>query len=153
MHRTLPDGVSGWSRRFAYLYLGAFLLCGVFGLEVWPLTGWRMFCNLRPRRQSAFQVMRISAGGAEAPVSFAALGAGFQGNVQVLNAFASLSSDQKLAVCRVWAESLRDHHLEVAGLRIYRLEWDVSHRRGARAAPPDTCVLNYAWPAAPGGHS
>src|SRR4029450_6323181 len=44
---TLPR----WVRWYLGIFLVAFVLCGVIGIEAWPLTGWGVFPGARPDRQ------------------------------------------------------------------------------------------------------
>jgi hypothetical protein len=129
--------VPRWTRRFVAAYLAAFLLCGLVGVEAWPLTGWRLFADARPARQPGFQAVTVDPAGRETPIPFAALPAGFHGNVQVLKGFAGLPDDRKLAVCRAWADAVGARGGQVAAVRIYRTVTDVAARVGRRGAPPD----------------
>ncbi|HEX7147705.1 MAG TPA: hypothetical protein VF512_09355, partial [Actinomycetota bacterium] len=46
-----------WARWFVGAYLAVFVVCGVVGLEAWPLTGWRLFADARQARQPGFQAV------------------------------------------------------------------------------------------------
>ena len=118
-------------------YLAVFLVCGLAGFEAWPLTGWRLFADARPARQPGFQAVTVDRAGRETPIPFRDLPAGFQGHVQVLKAFPDLSPERQAAVCRAWADAVRDRGGEVAEVRIYQTVTDVSRRVGDRAAPPE----------------
>jgi hypothetical protein len=125
-----------WARRFVAAYLAVFLVCGLFGFEAWPLTGWRLFADARQARQPGFQAVTVDRAGRETPVPFRDLPAGYQGNVQVLKGFAELEPRRQLAVCRAWAEAVSDRGGEVAAVRVYQTETDVARRVGDRGAPP-----------------
>src|SRR5206468_2883631 len=43
----VPDAVPRWAKWFVSLFLTAFVVCGVVGIEAWPLTGWRLFSHVR----------------------------------------------------------------------------------------------------------
>jgi hypothetical protein len=113
------------------------VVCGVAGLEAWPLTGWRLFADARQARQPGFQAVTVDRAGRETPIPFARLPAGYHGDVQVLKGFADLPREGQAAVCRAWAEAVRARGGEVAGVRIYQTLTDVSRRVGDRGAPPD----------------
>jgi hypothetical protein len=125
-----------WARRFVTAYLAVFVVCGLAGLEAWPLTGWRLFADARQAVQPGWQAVTVDRAGRETPVPFRDLPAGYQGYVQVLNGFPALAPDRKVAVCRAWAEAVRARGGEVAAVRLYRTETDVSQRAGRRGAPP-----------------
>jgi hypothetical protein len=130
------DQAPRWARWFVGAYLAVFVVCGVFGFEAWPLTGWRLFADARQARQPGFQAVTVDADGRETPIPFRDLPAGFRGDVQVLKGFADLPTARQAAVCQAWAQEVRARGGEVAEIRIYATVTDVSERVGDRAAPP-----------------
>ena len=117
-------------------FLALFVVCGVAGLEAWPLTGWRLFADARQARQPGFQAVTVDRADRETPIPFRDLPAGYRGDVQVLKGFASLPSARQAAVCQAWATAVRERGGEVAEVRIYQTVTDVSQREGDRGAPP-----------------
>ena len=70
------DRAPRWARWFVGAYLALFLVCGLVGLEAWPLTGWRLFADARQARQPGFQAVTVDRAGRETTVPFADLPAG-----------------------------------------------------------------------------
>jgi hypothetical protein len=127
--------VAPWARRIAWTFLALFVIAGVFGIEAWPLTGWRLFADARAARQVSWQAVTVDADGHERPVAWSDLPVRYRGNVQVLKGFAGLRPAEQVAVCAAWADGVRALGRGVSQVRIYRLETDVSRRAGDRAAP------------------
>jgi hypothetical protein len=128
--------VPPWTRRFVWAFLAAFVIAGVFGIEAWPLTGWRLFADARTARQASFEAFSVDAAGRERPVPFADLPVRFRGNVQVLKGYQDQPRSRQAEVCSAWANAVRARGVDVREMRIYRVEVDVSKRVGKRAAPP-----------------
>jgi hypothetical protein len=135
-HAVEHPSPPAWTRRFVAVFLAAFVVCGTFGLEAWPLTGWRLFADARQPVQVAWQAVTVDVAGRETPVPFGDLPAGFHGNVQVLKGFAGLPAGEQAAVCRAWADAVRDRGGQVEAVRGYRTVTDLSRRVGERGAPP-----------------
>jgi hypothetical protein len=128
--------VGTWTRRFVAVYLAAFLVCGLFGLEAWPLTGWRLFADARTARQAGWQAVTVDRQGRETPIPFRDLPAGYHGDVQVLKGFGGLPERRKLAVCAAWVDAVRARGGQVEAVRVYQTTADTSARVGDRSAPP-----------------
>jgi hypothetical protein len=130
------DPVAPWARRLVWTYLAVFVIAGLFGLEAWPLTGWRLFADARSATQLTWQAVTVDGAGRERPIPFASLPVRYQGNVQVLKGYPKLAPREQAAVCDAWADAVRASGTEVREVRIYHVEVDVSRRAGRRGAPP-----------------
>jgi len=126
------------ARWFVASFLTLFVVCGYFGIEAWPLTGWRLFSQLRTDRQVSWMATALDQSGNETPVPFSRLGYAYRGFPQVLQKFGRLAESKQLSICRAWAKVTSEqssHHFST--IRIYMTEWRLSKRVGMRAAPPD----------------
>jgi len=144
-----PVPAPPWARWFVGVFLALFVVCGVAGLEAWPLTGWRLFADARQARQPGFQAVTVDGAGHETPIPFRDLPAGYHGDVQLLKVFAGLPRARQAAVCQAWAEAVRDRGGEVAEVRIYQTLTDVSRRAGDRGAPPSRALRFTCRPGSP----
>ena len=131
-------------RAFVWLFLAAFALCGFAKIEAWPFTGWRLFSELRHERTVSWRAMSVSASGAETRFSFGDLPAGYHWGANILSSFASRPASEQTAACDAWTEAARSRGLDVAAIRIYRLERLVSDRIGRRGAPEETATLMFS---------
>lgn len=144
-----PAPAPRWARWFVSAFLALFVVCGVAGLEAWPLTGWRLFADARQARQPGFQAVTVDRAGRETPIPFRGLPVGYHGDVQVLKSFGGLPRDRQAAVCQAWAEAVRTRGGEVAEVRIYQTLTDVSQRLGDRGAPPARTLRYTCRPGSP----
>lgn len=100
--------------------------CGLLGLEVWPLTGWRLFSYRRHAVTSRFEARVVSTDGHEAPLPFAALPHAYSGSVPVLQQMAQQPPARREPACRAWAEATsRATGSQVAEVRVYEVADDL----------------------------
>ena len=124
-----------------WLFLVAFAFCGLAKIEAWPLTGWRLFSQLRHERTTSWMAMGVDGAGAETKFSFGDLPAGYHWGASILSSFATRPAAEQTAVCDTWAEAARRGGVDVATIRIYRVERVVSDRVGRRGAPDEAATL------------
>lgn len=128
-------------RAFVWLFLAAFVFCGLARIEAWPLTGWRLFSELRHERTTSWRAMGVDAAGAETLFSFAGLPAGYHWGANILSGFATRPAAEQTAACDAWAEAARREGVDLAAIRIYRVERIVSDRVGRRGASDGAAAL------------
>jgi hypothetical protein len=131
-----PRGV----RVFVAVFLAAFLVCGLFGLELWPLTGWRLFSQLRTDHQVAWRATAVGEDG-EKQIRFAELPRAYRNFPLVMRTFSELPRAEQAAACRAWLEAARRERPGTRTLRLYRIDWYLSHRHGPRDGPPPHFTL------------
>ena len=138
--RTDGSLPSGRVRAFVAVFLVAFVVCGLAGIEAWPLTGWRLFSQLRTDHQVTWRAAAV-AGGDETPIRFADLPRAYRNFPLVMGTFASLDPDERAAACRAWLRAARRELPAASTVRIYRIDWYLSYRHGSRDGPPPTPTL------------
>jgi hypothetical protein len=124
------------------LLLAAFLICGVFGIEAWPLSGFRLFSAPRGPISSGWRLIAIREDGTEVPVNVSRLGAGYRGFGFVARTFGELSPAERAATCRAWSGAAASIGIDVAVLRLVGLEQPLTPRDedGPLAEPTRTVV-------------
>ena len=127
-------------RVFVGAFLAAFLVCGLFGLELWPLTGWRLFSQLRTDHQVAWRAMALGEDG-EKQILASELPHAYSNFPLVMRTFSELPGAEQEAVCRAWLEAAWRDRPGARAVRIYRVDWYLSHRHGSRDGPPPSATL------------
>ncbi|MGH9149690.1 MAG: hypothetical protein ACRD0F_05050, partial [Acidimicrobiales bacterium] len=78
------ERVAPATRILVVALLAAFAVCGVVGIEAWPLTGFRLFSQARTGEVVVWQAATVNGAGGERPIDFEALPRGFHGAHQVM---------------------------------------------------------------------
>lgn len=126
-----------------YGFLAVVLTTSALGVEQWPLTGWRLFSNVRSGVTTGWHVVTVDDAHHETPVDFAALGRGFRGAAWRLADFPTMSGPQREAVCRAWADAVgTTTRASVRGVVVYRTRRAVTTDPGG-PPPPVTRVRRY----------
>ncbi len=137
------ERASPFARAFVAVYLVAFLACGAFAIEAWPLTGWRLFSHLRHAQRSGWQVFTVDRAGQQARVNFATFPRPDRHLTLIMRDYPHQSASRQEAVCQAWAGRIRAQGRQVSGVRIYRTAVDLHRHRGRRAPPPPRRRLTY----------
>lgn len=127
-------------RVFVGAFLAAFLVCGLFGLELWPLTGWRLFSQLRTDHQVTWRATALGEDG-EKQILASELPHAYRNLPLVMRTFSELPGAEQEAVCRAWLEAARRERPGARAVRIYRVDWYLSHKHGLREGPPPSATL------------
>ena len=117
--------VGPWVRRFVLGFLAAFVLCGLLSIEVWPLTGFRLYHERRGPQREDWALVVVDHTGAETGASLKALPVAYRTTTRLIADFPHRSAAGRDAVCAAWADALRARGREVALLRVYRATFDV----------------------------
>ena len=127
-------------RAFVLAFLSAFVVCGLVGLELWPLTGWRLFSQLRTDHQVAWRATAV-ADGHETQIRFGELPGAYRNFPLVMRTLPARPRQEQEAACRAWLEAARAELPAATEVRIYRVDWYLSHRHGTRDGPPPKTTL------------
>jgi hypothetical protein len=134
VQRTRAEAVPRWSRWFVRVFVGVFVLCGVAGIEAWPLTGFRLFSHLRHEQTVGWLRTWVGPDGSERPVDLTGLPQGYGSFVLVVTSFASRPKHEQDAMCRAWISGLARVDPTVQAMRVYRLDQSLAPRRDGRPA-------------------
>jgi hypothetical protein len=138
---TAQDDVSRSVTWFVRVFLAAFLLCGLVGIEAWPLTGFRLFSHLRHERTISWERTVVEPDGRELAVTFAGLPDGYRSFVLVVKDFEGSPPASRDAMCRTWLQGLRRVRPEATLMRVYELDQSLLPRSGGRPASGPTRSL------------
>jgi hypothetical protein len=123
------------------VFLALFILTGLFEVQVWPLTGWKLFSHLRSVESSSLATMVVDRSGRTRPFDIGSMPA-FRNFSSIAPAFEKLSAVSEAGVCRAWLSSVQRVQPNVVGLRVLRVRQTLVPRvRGRPAAPPATSVV------------
>ena len=128
--------VPRYARAFVALFLTALVVCAVASVNVWPFSNWKLFSSIRADKQVSWQAVAVDPGGRGQNYPIASM-AGYRGFGRIASSFSRLSLSRRNAICAAWTKgAVNRFGPGVDSLRIYRLYWRVSERRGNRAVAP-----------------
>lgn len=117
------EGPSRRIRVFAYGIIAAVLVCGLASIELWPLTGFRLFSQRRGDVVEGWSITAVSADGDEASIPFRELPVFARNTTKIVDGFDSLTEPERDDVCRTWAEAATSElGIDAARIRVYRTE-------------------------------
>jgi hypothetical protein len=94
------------------------VLCGVFAIERWPLTGFRLYSDLRVEERHSPSVVALLADGSEVRLRFDDLPMGWHATDRILRQFPGMTQDERDEVCDAWVQPLQDDGADVVGVRV-----------------------------------
>jgi hypothetical protein len=138
---TLPDDratIPRWTRGFAYGLISLVLLAGLASVEVWPLSGFKLFSATRGPTSVSWELRPVIDQREGERLSFADEGAGFGYSVLALDDFDEMSAAERDEICAAWVRPLREDGVAVDELRVYRVTKDI---RPDRAEAPSMRLM------------
>lgn len=132
-----------WARWFVWSFLAAFAVCGVVGIEAWPLTGFRLFSHLRHERQTEWQAFAVRPDGRETRLRLSRFPGGYNGFPLVMKSFSSRPQEERVDMCRAWTVAASGLEGETVAVRIYTIDRRLEPRRGGRPTTGPRRTLTY----------
>lgn len=112
-------GAPSWPvRAFVYAFLAVFLLCGALEIEHWPLTGFRLYTELRTEERTSTRVVALLADGGTEEIVFVDLPFGYHSTNRLLSDFPDMTQAEWDEICDAWVRPLRDDGVDVVGVRV-----------------------------------
>ena len=112
------------------------VVCALGGWNLWPFSSWELFSRLRTDRETGWEAVAVDSAGRTHEHPISAVPHGYRGFATVMADFSQRSTGSRDAICATWLRRATDQFGADAQLRVYRLDWLLSDRRGRRAAPP-----------------
>jgi len=140
-HPEMPTGgAPRQARPFVAAFLATLVVCGLAPFNLWPFSNWELFSRLRT--QTRWEAVAVAWTGRERAYPIASPRHGYRGFAAVSGGFSKQSAAQPDASCAAWLRGAT----EVLGtktrlVRIYRMEWLLSDRRGHRAPPRQRTLI------------
>jgi hypothetical protein len=136
-----PTSPSGSAQRYAgpfvVWFLGTLIVCALAGWNLWPFSSWELFSRLRTDHQIGWQMVAVDRAGRELVDPIVSLPHGSRGVASFMIGLPRRPTGERNAICRDWFRRARERYGSGTRLlRVYRLDWLLSERRGDRAAPP-----------------
>ena len=102
-------------RRFVWIFLAVFLICGAVGLEAWPFSGFRLFSSARTDTAVVYGIVRTDAGGAQTPFPVSSLPPAYGGLGSILR-----NGDPVSGLCPLYLDAIRKAAPDTVAIRVVR---------------------------------
>lgn len=124
------DRPQRWARPFVATLLAIFAVCGLLGIEAWPLSGFRLFSAPRSDRSVSWRLVAVTEDAEQIQVNVSRLGAAYRGFGFVARTFVELGPGDRAELCAVWARAARTIGVDATGFLIVRIEQRLLPRAG-----------------------
>jgi hypothetical protein len=125
-----------YARPFVAGLVATLVICALAPFNLWPFSSWELFSHLRTDRQTRWEAVAVARTGGERAFPVDSIPRGYRGFAAALTGFSKRSTGQRDASCAAWLREATDLlGMSTRLLRIYRVEWLTSDRRGSRAPP------------------
>jgi hypothetical protein len=117
--------VSRRVRRTVHAFLLVLAVTGLAHIELWPLTGFRLFSELRGSTREGWAIVAVDPAGAEHTIDLQELPVGYRYTSKILEHFSGLSAEERDDVCDAWSGPRRAGGDAVMSVRVYRETFSV----------------------------
>lgn len=124
--------VSFRTRALVRIYLAVLAIVGFTSMELWPLTSFHLFSQVRHREDSRWRVVAAMPDGKEEAVQFHQLPIAFRQTYLQIGDFRKWSSGRRDKFCDAWVDALNDQGSDARWIRIYQARYDVVDGRLTR---------------------
>lgn len=107
-------------RWFVATLLGLLVLFAAIDVEMWPMTGWRLFSTIRDETQTGWVAEATDAQGNSRIVSYEELPLGYRNAAWRVADIRDASSDEREAVCNALLEAIVKVEPETTTVRLAR---------------------------------
>jgi hypothetical protein len=135
-HRGRHGHLQPWARPFVRALLVAFVVCGLFGIEAWPLSGFRLFSSPRGDDWTSWRLIVVGETGDRTRLPVQSLPRHYGGLSFVARRISSMDPVDRERVCRTWIQAAESMNLDVEAIEVERLDHTVMPRDGNRPAVP-----------------
>jgi hypothetical protein len=140
-----PEGeaLPTWLRPVVYGFLVAVLVCGLFSIEAWPLTGFRLYSDVRPETRYTHEIVAELADGTERVVDLDRFPLGYHNTNLWIRGFDHYSPAKREEICAGWVVPLEEDGLDVVAVRVDTLVTHLSEPDvpSATVGTPYRCEL------------
>ena len=135
------------ARIVTFGFVALILAVSFAGLELWPLSGFRLFSIVRTPEQVSWQLRAVDATGAETTMDPTRLPPYDSGSLQVTQQLSTMPVPQQQAIMAAWMHGLGMDPDRYSSVRVYRVDGQVPTRSPEpQETPPVTEVLEVPLP-------
>lgn len=116
----VDDKVSRPARVFVSAIIGLIVVFAALDIELWPMTGWRLFSTIRDEAQTGWVAEATDAQGDARIVSFEELPLGYRNSAWVVAELPDASAEQRESVCQAMFDAISEVEPDTVSVRVAR---------------------------------
>lgn len=143
---NVADTVSKRVRYFITVLIGLIVVFAVIDVEVWPMTGWRLFSTIRDETQTHWVIEAVDESGERRIVSFEELPLAYRNGAWIVDGLPGTSESHSEAVCQAFLDAVLDVEPTTTELNMARNHARLEERDGEWARADDLEILHTCSP-------